>query len=80
MWLLQGIVLAIISYLMAMIANLISNYFWTMDLVNEEYYDIINWISGIGVLLAFLISLFVANRFYCILKGIAYGRIYAKIP
>lgn len=87
MWILQGVVLAVFGFGIAWTSERFSNWYWNWTRTNypdyprpDFVYDLGNWFSFGGLLIALLLFLFVANRFYRILKGIAYKRIYARIP
>ena len=70
MWILQGIVLGFTTFVM-----------WSFIMgISISNTSIPQWLDFIGLLIALLIYLTVAYGFYYIIRNIAYGRIYARIP
>lgn len=87
MWTLQALVLAGFGVAMIWTMQRFNDWYYNWQRMNYPDYprpdfvnDLQSWFFSAGLFLALLLFIFVINRFYRILKGIAYGRIYAKIP
>lgn len=87
MWILQALIIAGFGFGIAWTSERFYNWYWDWRQTNYPDYprpDFVNslddWFAFTGLFLALILFIFVANRFYRILKGIAYGRIYARIP
>ncbi|MGB7337756.1 MAG: hypothetical protein WBC91_02605 [Phototrophicaceae bacterium] len=75
MWILQAIILSIITYSLVWIGDSMWDFYYEFN--NS---DIAEWFGWLSVMIIPIIYLLVAYGFYRLLQWFAYKRIYAKIP
>jgi|GEM_PF-4213255 len=87
MWVLQGMIIWIYGFCTSWVSYRFSDWYWNW--VYEKYpeYPRPNWVNDIqgifysgGLFITVLLFIFITNRCYRILKGVAYKSIYTKIP